>query len=115
MSIELLKMSPAEFLMLTSKFEHLGSTTVLSHDDGQLDNVHDLESTDIVIYYDYVTDDCDKTECDAFHDWLEGNNSTPGLLDMLTSFMSDNGYDLLDEHDGSGNGLIYGTMQYRKA
>ena len=99
----------SKLLMLLERFPHLGNTTVLPHDDCGFEEDHDLTATDIVVYYDYVTDDCDKTERDKFGDWLTD------LLSGTTKFMEYSGYKLIDENDGSGNGMHYGILQFRKA
>lgn len=106
MSIELLEMSPTEFFNFINKFPDLGDITVLDHSEasGSLD---DLQPDDLVVYYDFCTDDLDNT--DEFNYWI--NNS----LELITDYMTDIGYEMAAELDGSGGGLHYGVLQFRKA
>ena len=44
-----------------------------------------------------------------------GDNHRPnGILDTIEIYMKHYGYNLFYEQDGSGNGLYYGILQFRK-
>lgn len=103
-----------KFLNHFNKFPQFGGSSVLAHEDCGFDEDRDLKSDDIVVYYDYCTDDCtDSKEVDAFAEWIFGH-SHKEFIGCLTMYMRHHGYKLFDEQDGSGNGLYYGIMHFRK-
>lgn len=114
MSTELLSMTTDEFLNFINKFPQLGGISVLDHESAE--GCHeDVRVGDVCIYYDYCTDDVRNTkEEDQFCEWVFNYERT-GMLGLIREFMADQGYEEIDEHDGSGNGLYYGSIQYRKA
>ena len=64
--------------------------------------------TDIAIFYDYCTDDMDEPTWDAWDNWYQH------MLARLADFMDANGWEAIDENDGSGGGLYYGAILYRQ-
>jgi hypothetical protein len=115
MAIELLEMTTAEFLDFINKYPHLGGITVMEHDDVS-SSVDDLRVGDVCLYYDYCTDDCDRDEESAFCEWAFGSDVHDfGVLGVIDQFMANQGYKEVDTVDGSGGGLHYGIVQYRKA
>ena len=114
MAIELLEMTTSEFLNFINKYPQLGGITVMNHEDcvGSVDN---LRIDDVCLYYDYCTDDLDIDESNAFCNWAWGNNvNDDGVLGVIDQFMANQGYKEVDTIDGSGGGLHYGIIQYRK-
>ena len=109
MAIELLEMSTEEFLQFINKYPELGDITVLDLTEAA-DTFSDLQPDDIVIYHDYCTDDIRRSvQEDVFYDWLMR------IFDTIDEFMADRGYTIkADEQDGSGGGLWYGAVVYRK-
>lgn len=108
MSEQLFAVSIPEFLNHTNLFPNLGDTTVLDHDEAK-GSVDDLQEDDVVIYYDYCTDYIAETEAIKFRHWHFEEQTT-----LINNFMTDLGYELINELDGSGDGLYYGILQYRK-
>lgn len=82
-----------------------------------LDDAHEhyenLQDGDICVYYDYCDDDLrgtdDRTEVNALNDWLY-DVAWP----TVHKYMRDNEYEEVYENDGSGNGLMYGMVVFRK-
>ena len=116
MAIELLQMNTQEFLRFINKFPHLGDITVMDHDDVE-GNVQDLRVGDVCLFYDYCTDDCSKAELNEFYEWMSPNDyrNKLSVFDIINQFMDEQGYEEIETVDGSGNGLHYGVIQYRKA
>lgn len=113
MSTELLNMTTDEFLTFINKYPHLGGISVLDHESAE--GTHeDLRVGDVCIYYDYCTDDAGRIECDEFCEWVFGYDRAQ-MMGLIGEFMADQGYKQIDDNDGSGNGLYYGSIQFRKA
>ena len=65
-----------------------------------------LLPTDITIYYDFVADD-EPVEDQAFNEY-------ESALELTNQLMAQNDWQLINELDGSGGGLYYGSSTYRK-
>lgn len=63
--------------------------------------------TDIAIFYDYCTDDMDESTWEAWNNWYQH------MFTRLHDVMDVNGYEAIDDNDGSGGGLYYGAILYR--
>lgn len=63
--------------------------------------------TDVAIFYDYCTDDMDESDWDEWDNWYQH------MFTRLHDVMDVNGYEAIDETDGSGGGLYYGAILYR--
>lgn len=112
MSFELLQMSTQEFLTFINKYPQFGSIEILN--DEQLESSEiDHMPGDVVIFYDYCTDEATREESHELCEWLFGHHDR-GILDIIHDFMVKDGYSEIDENDGSGGGLYYGTVHYRK-
>ena len=85
-----------------------GHLTVLPFED--IENCHfvPILEGDIAIYYDYSTDNMTYAEINKFHEWFNV------MLSHLNNYMTDLGYEEVDNSDGSGGGLYYGSNLYRK-
>ena len=103
-----------KFFVHFDKFPKFGSLSVLSHRDVNNGDDVDLDPSDIVIYYDYNNEECTEEEADALFEWLFGHEKQT-ILETIELYMRHYGYKLFDEQDGSGNGLYYGTLHFRKA
>lgn len=72
----------------------------------------ECKPTDLVIEYSYDNDHLSNDESDELIDWLYGDED--GGWRVLKKWMSDNGYHEVYDNDGSGNGLYYGVVVFRK-
>lgn len=63
--------------------------------------------TDVAIFYDYCTDDMDELAWEAWNNWYQH------MFTRLHDVMDVNGYEAIDDNDGSGGGLYYGAILYR--
>ena len=114
MAIELLEMTTSEFLNFVNKYPQLGDITVMEHEDVS-GSVDDLRVGDVCLFYDYCTDDLNIDESNEFHNWAWGKDvNDDGVLGVIDEFMANQGYKEVDTVDGSGGGLCYGIIQYRK-
>ena len=92
--------------------------------EGDLQTIKDhgfeeAEECDVVIHYDYMTDEldggyCDKenyggSECEKWLEWYSNK-----LFSEIYELMSELGYEEVDEMDGSGGGMYYGQILFRK-
>jgi len=102
---ELLKVINAEY--------DCGEFDVMSLDEAR-DAVEgvDVKDGDIVIHYDYCSDELNDAEKNKLCDWLY--NSSIGGWTAIRDLLSNQGYDEVDECDGSGGGLYYGLTVFRK-
>jgi hypothetical protein len=84
-----------------------GDITLLDTNDETFKQIGmdgDPEPTDVVIYYDYDFDD--NTE-DQY--WVFDH-----ALPTIATYMESRGYEEVYDNDGSGGGLVYGAIVYRK-
>jgi hypothetical protein len=92
-----------------AKFDTLGDIHELPHSEAVNNVARPLQPSDVVIFYDYCTDEASDQLTDEFIEWL-WKYSYAGLDKIMASL----GYTMIGENDGSGNGLYYGTLHYRK-
>jgi hypothetical protein len=73
-----------------------------------------IEENDLVIHYDYCTDEMNDDQKNEFLNWLYVDKETG--WESVRTLMRLLGYKRVDEIDvdGSGNGLYYGIEVYRK-
>lgn len=64
---------------------------------------------DVVLYYDGTDEDFDAVKTNAMREWLY-NEAWPSI----NACMKANGFYEADIQDGSGNGLYYGSVQYKQ-
>ena len=106
-----------KFLNHYNYYPKLGNLSVITHDEASLGDEADLAPSDIVVYYDFSDEELwgKKEESDKFVSWMLGDNcKTNGVLEAIEIYMKHYGYNLFYEQDGSGNGLYYGILQFRK-
>jgi hypothetical protein len=72
---------------------------------------HQYKDGDVCIYYDYCTDELPDENFDEWQEWYDSLFLSEYSLDYL---MSEFGYKQIYEQDGSGGGLWYGGLVYRK-
>ena len=83
-------------------------------DEETLKNQYDEDSEikykegDIGIYYDYCEDELTEEQCEHI------SEESDKQLEMVTELLQNNGYNLTDHIDGSGNGMVYGLILFRK-
>ncbi len=73
--------------------------------------------THVILYYDYNSD-----ELDQLYGQAKGNKQYNKLFNQFDKLYVDDlcvayrslGYELVEEHDGSGNGLFYGSILLKK-
>lgn len=89
----------------------LGSITAFVDADVNF-GFEEILPDDVVIYTDFTDDDLgnDTDAVNEFHTWY---NDT--LMNQLIAHMDKLGYTFLEDSDGSGGGLYYGGMLFRKA
>jgi len=63
---------------------------------------------DIVVYYDFMSDDLDSEELDDYNKHIE-----VGLSEIKDLLMSE-GYAQIEHRDGSSDDFDYGLISYRK-
>lgn len=63
--------------------------------------------TDVAIFYDYCTDEIADSAFDSWDEWYQH------MFTRLHNVMDVNGYEAIDDNDGSGGGLYYGAILYR--
>lgn len=97
---------------LNLKYPELGSGFDIT-EHSSLDWIEELEENDIVVGYDYCTDDIrcgvDDKKNNEFIDWVY-EEAWPSIRDLMRK----NGYRSVRDDDGSGNGLYYGIEVFRK-
>lgn len=101
-------MDIAQMLELLNVWDKFGSVTILDGEDRKGCGYDDLRDGDIVVFYDWVEDDMTPEEEDRFEAWLDTYFTCMGKV------LFDNGYHEVHHNDGSGNGLTYGCVVYRK-
>jgi hypothetical protein len=89
-----------------------GTFEVMDSDMCDQAGFNDAEPEDIGIYYDYISDELSEPEKDKLVTWLYDDPN--GGHEVIKSWMSSNGYELINEIDGSGDGMYYGGTLYRK-
>jgi len=90
-----------------NKYPHLGKLDIMPNSEA-LNSLSDIKDDDVVISYNYCTDNVDADEANEFDRWLNH------VLFFLDKKMSEMGYAEIQTLDGSGGGLDYGIVQYRK-
>jgi hypothetical protein len=89
-----------------------GEICLMSYPESVDTGIDDVQPTDIMVYYDYCADDLSSTDENKLSEWLY---STPnGGLDAIGKYLASQGYEVVGENDGSGGGLYYGAINFRK-
>ncbi len=94
-----------------AKIEPNGSISVLDSGDHGDAGIEGTTPDDIIIYYDYCTDDLSSDETDRLIEWLFDSSSG---LRRFTQALANLGYNEFGDNDGSGGGLYYGCIAFRK-
>lgn len=97
-----------EFMSSLNIYPRHGRIDVLdpAFDDCGLELLPD----DVAIAPDFMDDDCvDSDERNQLAEWYYDT-----LYTQIHQYMTQLGYALIHEADGSGGGLYYGLVQYRK-
>ena len=69
-----------------------------------------LQDDDLVVYYDFMDDECEsQDEVDNLAGWYHDE-----LPQQLVVLLDRFGYRFLSDMDGSGGGLYYGAIVFRK-
>ncbi len=100
--------------LMTAKgqqFQHDGHIGVLEQDQNENCGVDDTTPDDIAIYWDFCTDELSNDQTDKLIEWLFDSDTG---LNLLMEVMTSWGYKMIGDHDGSGGGLYYGALVYRK-
>ena len=107
--IKQLEVTTEEFLKMVNKFSDLGDISVL--DEETISGCHDCsEPGDVALYYDFCTDEATPEQANEFSRWVFDE-----LQEQLIIFMASQGFKFIEDNDGSGNGLYYGSLLFRKA
>jgi hypothetical protein len=90
----------------------LGNSSVFVNSGQEFGFEVEVLPDDVTIYNDFCDDDLrgDDDAVNKFRTWY-----TETLYDQLVEYMAKLGYTFIDENDGSGGGLHYGAMLFRKA
>jgi hypothetical protein len=92
-----------------NKYHQYGSIDVIDPATQDI-GLDEVSPDDVVIAPDFMDDGCpDQDTVNDLANWY--NNELYGQIDLL---MSQLGYTLVHDNDGSGGGLYYGIAQYRK-
>jgi len=78
-------------------------------DDREGFNCPDLKDSDVLVYFNYMDDDMSDDEREVFGEWYYDE-----LPNKLNDEMNKLGYFFHYDTDGSGGGLHYGGMLFRK-
>lgn len=100
-----------KFLELINTYTNLGNITVLDLEQARSSHA-DVRDTDICIFYDFSTDEASDDEQERFVAWLWGQDGN--IINQITQYMKYSGYYMIEDVDGSGGGLYYGSLQFRK-
>lgn len=73
--------------------------------------IESAQGDDIVIHYDYCADDLSEADEDKLREWLYGSTTGWG---QIYSVLKKHGYRMIEDNDGSGDGLYYGAELFRK-
>ena len=71
-------------------------------------------STHVILYYDYNSDELNEQIKDKNKHHELFNQFDKLYVDDIRAAYNKLGYELVEEHDGSGNGLFYGSILLRK-
>lgn len=97
------------FLPVINKFPQFGSIQVSDHDEVG-ETFGELRPDDVVIYCDFMDDNCESDDQrDQLVTWY-----CDELTSELIALMGRFGYAFSADSDGSGGGLYYGAMLFRK-
>ena len=102
----------ATYLNEWNEWNEYGNFSLLSYEDA-LGSVPPeelaLQPDDIAIYYDYCDDELSEGDKDRLSGWLY-DDAWP----LIHKYMEVNKYVEVFENDGSGSGLYYGMVVFRK-
>lgn len=89
-----------------------GSFNIMTHTEALDCGLDDLEPTDIVIYYDYCSDELSDDDTNKLSEWLYDDYN--GGWGAIHAYLASQGYGPVNDNDGSGGGLYYGAANFRK-
>jgi hypothetical protein len=95
-----------------NSYPTLGNTNVFVNSGQEFGFESEVLPDDVVIYNDFMDDDL-RGDIDAVNKFCTWYNET--LVSQLVDHMAKLDYVLVEDCDGSGGGLHYGAMLFRKA
>lgn len=112
---ELLTVTPQELcqtLTTSCPFSHLGNFSILTKEEA-MDNFPEYQEGDVAFYYNYNDDELREVQAYDKQNILIDYLYDEAWL-TISEYMQDKGYEEVENIDGSGNGLYYGMVVFRK-
>ena len=89
-----------------------GDFSIMDHTIALDTGLQDIQPDDIVVYYDYCSDELSDDDSDKLVEWLYDDPN--GGWNLIRSYLLTQGYVEVADSDGSGNGLFYGANLFKK-
>ena len=90
-------------------FSQIGSVSLVEDENRNNCGFDDVKDGDLMVYYDWMDDGLSEDDVKKFQEWYYDEFFT-----NLSTEMSKLGYSEVDEVCGSGGGLYYGVVLFRK-